>query len=436
MANTPHLFKKMGQVPPREAIEPILKNANQGIWSVRIESGAFRIFQANDPVVLDAFMNSLDQSNLRSSQVAFGFVDKKADKAIDMQPEVVLEDDGDAILLAMWDGEVDMDAFQDIVDEAWKEVGEDLEKLVNVLNGPAKRTLITQKCWKAGDRAQIFLWPIIGEPQLFRSNKTFEEYGWGWVSNAFRPAPDTKTTTSSSVPAVDGRPLTVQEKLLRKAAAKTKLATATTPVATAAAIPADAGTAFPNPEEMVILGPPPDALSNKEKRTWWTVRLGETPSNYKKAVVSVPKSKLRTADAPKSVVIPDTKKAAEAAITTDVNFMVMDPKIIEAIKEDFANMKTMPADEQEKFLKDNPSFSEQTKIPIEKWFSAHPDEKRKIAVKYSAQCASLLIEVLDVYAKALEEIDTLLATPVVATKETPADRIAKKQAAKAAAAGK
>lgn len=438
---TPILFKKQGQVIPKDVLETAEKNAPDTVGSARIIEGSFKIFRKTVGIDVAALMQVMDK-DLRNVDVLFGLGKGKVADEDDLQPAVILEDEGDTILVAFWDGEVDIDKFQQLVELQYSQCGEDLTKTLKVLDGPALRNEIA-KCWKG--KGQITVMPILGETVTFRDNPKFREYGWGWASDTFEPEKQADPPQS----ALKG--LTPQERIARKSQAASSSSKTDDDLDITKTKPTSVPGTGPQPdtkvpdgagkEEMVTVGPPPKTIDNKGKRQWWLKRIGEIPPGYKDAIVSVPKSKLKDVEAHRpSEPVKDLKDLGKvvSASVVEVNGTVLDPKIITAIKEDFnkKNIVVQTAEQREAFKKKFPFFTAQTGIPMEEVFNWDFEMWRKMAVKFPLVAAVLGYEGIELYMEALADINELMAAPAKPAAEpekklTPQERIARK-AAKAA----
>lgn len=443
------LYKKEGKVIQKNVLENVLNNAGGSTGSARIVDGAFKILQKTDPLDVTT-VSELMSKELLNVPMMFWLSSRKPPDD-EMQPKIMLEDEDDPILICFYEGEVDFDAFQAIVDDILDKNGNDLVKSLKVLNGPAARAEITAKVWskKVGNttvlqRAHITLMDITGGITNFKNNSTFEEFDWGWTSNAYHPPkPDVKPVTS--VPAV-GAKLTPQERIKRRQALEASSASGQTddlpltkPVA-----PPDTGTPLipgvgPQPDTkipdgagadtMITLGPPPAHLNNSQKRSWWISQIGECPPNYKKATVSIAKSKISKKEAHVPTEVAAQSKAVEQAVVTDIH-TVLAPNIIEAIIADFSKYTVQTAVERDKFDKKYPNWTIQLgkHVPIEATFGWSHEKFRELAVKYPHGIAVLAYEITSLYMQALSDMEkaTDIAPP---TKLTPAERIARKNKA-------
>ncbi len=416
------IFKKSGKVVPKEVIGQIQVNADGSVGSARIIDGNFKIFRKAETIDIDSIVNVMSK-DLLPLDVIF-FLSKRKPVEDDLQPTVLLEDEGEAVLIVFTDGEVDLEKLEDYVDHQMQLSNGDLIKCMNVLDGPACRSEIA-KLWK--DRGHITLMDITGKILNFRNNPKFEEAEWGWTSNGFHPEKKAEAPApTSGVPK-----MSAAERIAAKQKATeqddlgiTKKGAPGTGPQPDTAVPDDAGK-----EPMVTIGPPPSTLNNSGKRSWWMKRLGEVPHGYKMAIVSVPKSKLKNVEPH----IPTEVKpqSIEQSVVTEVH-TILDPKIIESVKSDFskAKLKGQTLEEREAFAKKYPSWSTQfgRDIPIEDIFNWDFLNVRGLAVKYPFAAAVLLYEFIALYMSALSDLDKATAAPAKEPDKplSAAERIARK----------
>src|SRR5258708_2662925 len=139
-------LKKSGKAPAKEVVERISKNADGSTGSARIVDGDFHIYRKAEGLNPEAFLKVMGTTHLGEQFIVHCSKRKPPDD--ELQPTTIFEEGDSEIILAFHDGEVDLDKFQEIFDETLKKHDGDLQKCLQVLDGPSLRSRISSECWK------------------------------------------------------------------------------------------------------------------------------------------------------------------------------------------------------------------------------------------------------------------------------------------------
>lgn len=412
--------KKEGHVLPRELVEDALKMFPNSVGAATIKDGSLHLIRQQATFDLDEFIKKQDQ--LKDTRTIFYFGRNDGSYMDeDLQPIVVLEDEGDPILVAFLEGDFPggppktvhsneyhlVDGYlAEKMEALWDLCDGDMEKMMAMMDKPATRKEM-QNTWGAGG-GTIVLMAVTGDMVVFSQNPDRIEGEWGWASDDCKlmvEPYDTKSkedaAKSTSVPATGEKKLSVAERLALK---KQQGPSATADPKTATAIPASV-----SPIEMKKIGPAPVHLNNAGKREWWATKLAPfglgVPQGYKNpgCVVEIPASALKKAEEP---VLP--KKVEDKAVTEEV-FPVIDPKIKQAIFEDLKNVVKETPEVREKNSKEFPNAASAVGIGLETTFSWDAATMKGIVCKYPTWGWVYAYNMRNLYIAAMMEMEKLTA---------------------------